>query len=85
MQIKDLTKFIFEMGTLKHVKRSGWWVINVKDPENVAEHSFRAGLIAYILAKLEKADINKVALMAFFTISRDLGPLNMATCDATVK
>ena len=64
--IKKITNFIFELGALKHVKRSGWWIINIKDPENVAEHSFRAGIIGYILAKLEKADINKVAMMSLF-------------------
>ena len=63
--IKKITNFIFELGALKNVKRSGWWIINVKDPENVAEHSFRAGVVGYMLAKLEKADINKVAMMCF--------------------
>ncbi len=64
--IKKIANFLFELGALKHVKRSGWWIINVKDPENVAEHSFRAGVIGYMLAKLEKADINKVAMMCLF-------------------
>jgi putative hydrolase of HD superfamily len=64
--IKKITNFIFEQGALKNVKRSGWWIINVKDPENVAEHSFRAGVIGYLLAKLEKTDVNKVALMCLF-------------------
>ncbi|MEW5896843.1 MAG: HD domain-containing protein [Nanoarchaeota archaeon] len=61
-----LANFLFELGTLKHVKRSGWWLINVKDPENVAEHSFRAGVIGYFLARLEKADVNKVTMMCLF-------------------
>jgi putative hydrolase of HD superfamily len=65
-EIKNITDFVFELGAMKHVKRSGWWIINVKDPENVAEHSFRAGVVGYLLAKLEKADVNKVALMSFF-------------------
>ena len=64
--MKDITNFIFEMGTLKNVKRSGWWTINVKDPENVAEHSFRSGLLGYFLAKLEKVDVHKVTLMSLF-------------------
>lgn len=63
---KNITNFIFELGALKNVKRSGWWIINVKDPENVAEHSFRSGVIGHFLAKLEKVDANKVALMSFF-------------------
>ncbi|PIN76664.1 HAD family hydrolase [Candidatus Woesearchaeota archaeon CG10_big_fil_rev_8_21_14_0_10_36_11] len=64
--MKQLTNFLFELGTLKNVKRSGWWIINVKDPENVAEHSFRAGVIGYLLANLEHVDVHKVTLMALF-------------------
>ena len=30
--------FFAEAGLLKHIKRSGWWVAGVKDPESVAEH-----------------------------------------------
>ena len=63
---KKITNFLFELGTLKHVKRSGWWIINVKDPENVAEHSFRAGAIGYVLADMEKVNKEKVAIMCLF-------------------
>ena len=66
VELKKITNFLFELGTLKHVKRSGWWLINVKDPENVAEHSFRSGVIGYTLAKLENVDIIKVTLMCLF-------------------
>ncbi|MBU1111873.1 MAG: HD domain-containing protein, partial [Nanoarchaeota archaeon] len=52
-EVNNFTNFLFELGALKHVKRSGWWLINVKDPENVAEHSFRAAVIGYVLAKME--------------------------------
>ena len=64
--IKKLTNFLFELGALKHVKRSGWWIINVKDPENVAEHSFRAGVLGYVLAKMENVDADKVVKMCLF-------------------
>lgn len=57
---------MYETGQLKRVKRSGWWLINVSDPENVAEHSQRAAVIGYFLAKLEKANVNKVVLMCLF-------------------
>jgi len=65
-ETKNLTNFLFELGALKHVKRSGWWLINVKDPENVAEHSFRAAVIGYVLAKMENVDVSKVTLMSLF-------------------
>ncbi|MBW2963655.1 HD domain-containing protein [Candidatus Woesearchaeota archaeon] len=64
--MKDLINFFFEIGMLKHAKRSGWWLINVKDPENIAEHSFRTAVISYFLAKLEKVNPEKVALMCLF-------------------
>jgi putative hydrolase of HD superfamily len=63
---KDLVKYLYELGQLKRVKRSGWWIAGVEDPESVAEHSFRTAAIAYFLAKLEGADAGKVTLMALF-------------------
>ena len=63
---KDIAKFLYEMGQLKRVKRSGWWIAGVKDPESVAEHSFRTAVVAYILAQLEGADLEKVVSMALF-------------------
>jgi len=62
----DLAKFLYEVGQLKRVKRSGWWIAGVENPESVAEHSFRTAAIAYLLAKLEGADAGRVTLMALF-------------------
>ncbi len=62
----DIAKFLYEMGQLKRVKRSGWWIAGVKDPESVAEHSFRTAAIAYLLAHLEGVDTGKAVLMALF-------------------
>lgn len=62
----NLVNFFFELGQLKRVKRSGWWLLGINNPESVAEHSFRAAAIGYFLAKLEKADENKITLMCLF-------------------
>jgi len=64
--MRNLVDFLFECGQLKRVKRSGWWLIGIKDPETVAEHSFRTAIIGYLLGKLEGADEKKVALMGLF-------------------
>jgi len=61
-----ILNFLAEAGQLKRVKRSGWWVTGIKDPESVAEHCFRCAVIGYILAKMEKADPYKVLLMTLF-------------------
>jgi putative hydrolase of HD superfamily len=56
--------FLFEMGHLKRVPRSGWALLRVEQPESVAEHSFRTALIAYLLADAEGADQMRALLMA---------------------
>lgn len=66
VEVHNLTNFLFELGTLKQVKRSGWWQLNISNPESVAEHCFRAGVIGYVLAKMEKADAHKVTLICLF-------------------
>ena len=63
---KEIAKFLYETGQLKRVKRSGWWVAGVENPETVAEHSFRTVVIAYVLAHLEGVDLEKVVTMALF-------------------
>jgi len=61
--MQNIANFIFELGQLKRIKRSGVWLIGVKDPDTIAEHVFRSTIIARILAELENADINKVTTM----------------------
>ena len=65
-EMKPIANFLYEVGQLKRVKRSGWWLAGVKDPETVAEHSHRAAIIAYLLARLERADAGKACAIALF-------------------
>ena len=64
--MQELVQFLFETGHLKNVDRSGWWLLGNKDPESVAEHSFRCTILGYILAKLENVDASKVIMMCLF-------------------
>ena len=62
----SLARFLYELGQLKNVRRSGWWLAGVRAPESVADHAFRATAIAYVLAQLEGADAGRaVALVVF--------------------
>jgi len=56
--------FLAEMGALKSVRRSGWWLLGIKDGESVADHCFRAAVIGYVLAKLEKVDVLATVMMS---------------------
>lgn len=55
--------FVFETGVLKRTARTGWWFMGEKAPETIAEHSFRVGVIGAVLAAMEGADANRVALL----------------------
>ena len=61
--MKEVARFLSEVGQLKYVKRSGWWQAGVKDPESVAEHVTRATILGRILAHLEKANPDRVTAM----------------------
>ena len=58
--------FFAEAGLLKRVKRSGWWVAGIENPETVAEHCFRCAVIGYFLAYGEGVDPFKVVAMTLF-------------------
>ncbi|OIV37387.1 HAD family hydrolase [Mangrovactinospora gilvigrisea] len=58
--------FVFETGMLKRMSRTGWWHVGVKEPESIADHSFRAGIIGSILAMMEGADPARTALLSLF-------------------
>jgi putative hydrolase of HD superfamily len=62
-EISRTVQFLFEVGLLKDTPRSGWLTIGIKDPESVAEHSFRTAIVGLILAKMENADEEKVLKM----------------------
>ena len=66
MAIDELNKFVHELGHLKQSVRTGWWLAGVKQPETVAEHSFRTAALAYFLAILEGADAERTAILALF-------------------
>jgi len=62
----SIVDYLFEIGILKKVKRSGWWFAKIKDPESVAEHVQRAAVIGFILGKIEKVNAEKCALLVLF-------------------
>lgn len=64
--MKPIANFLYEVGLLKRVKRSGWWLAGIKDPETVAEHSYRAAIIAHLIATLEHADAERACAIALF-------------------
>lgn len=63
-EIEATVRLIYETGLLKLSKRTGWWLCGVKDPESIAEHSFRTAIIAGLLAAMEGADPARATFLA---------------------
>lgn len=64
--LDHIARYLYEMGYLKRLRRSGWWRIGVDNPESVAAHSFRVAVIGFILAALDGADPERTASICLF-------------------
>lgn len=62
--MKEIVYFLIEAGKLKKKKRKGWLLRRVKNPETIAEHTFRMALMAWLLAKKRRLDLEKILKMA---------------------
>jgi len=39
-------KFLSELGKLKEMPRRGWVIRDIKNPESIADHTFRVAIMA---------------------------------------
>lgn len=62
--LAGVSAFLFEAGHLKNLPRAGWLLLGIPQPESVAEHSFRVGLVSFTLAVLEGAEPGRAAALA---------------------
>ncbi len=66
-QIKKLTSFFFEVGTLRKIPRSHQQALLMQDlSDNIASHSFRVALIGYFMAEELEVDSGRVVKMCLF-------------------
>lgn len=64
--MKETARFLSELGSLKNCRRTGWWLAGIRDPESLAEHSWRTAAIAFFLAKEEGLNAERVCTHAVF-------------------
>jgi putative hydrolase of HD superfamily len=57
-------QFFVEVGKLKFTRRPGWLLRNVKEPETVADHSYRVVLLAWVLGKGKNLNIRRLLKLA---------------------
>ncbi len=62
---EGIINFVKLMGNLKKIKRSGWIrKVGVKEPESVADHTFRTAILCMIIGDMKKIDTLKMLRMA---------------------
>lgn len=65
--LKELLNFFIEVGKLKKMPRRGWVINQIKNPESIADHIFRAVIMAWFLAekkgKFNMEKLLKIALI----------------------
>lgn len=64
--MKEIIEFLIASGKLKKMPRTGWVWRGVKNPETIAEHTFRVAIMSWVLAKEggEKLNLVKIIKMA---------------------
>jgi putative hydrolases of HD superfamily len=55
--------FLHEMAKLKYLPRSGWQNLGIRQPESVADHTFRTAMTGMILAEISGADPMRTAAL----------------------
>lgn len=58
-----LIDFFIEIGKLKKMPRKGWVIRDIKNPESIAEHTFRSAIMAWFLGKRKKRKLNMERLI----------------------
>jgi putative hydrolase of HD superfamily len=61
-----ILKFISEVNRLKETPRTGWVLTEVKNPETIAEHTFRLVVASWLLARRKNLSIKRAIFIALF-------------------
>ncbi|KAI4489524.1 hypothetical protein M0802_011059 [Mischocyttarus mexicanus] len=69
MEIKKIHEFMELVGRLKHMKRTGWVIKNIPNPETIAGHMYRMAMLSLLTDNNENLDTNKILRM---TLIHDL-------------
>jgi putative hydrolase of HD superfamily len=70
-EARDITGFLYEIGLLKRYERTGWSLAGVPVAESVADHSFRASVVASAIATMEGADPQRAAFLSLWHDSQE--------------
>ncbi|XP_029041347.1 5'-deoxynucleotidase HDDC2 isoform X1 [Osmia bicornis bicornis] len=64
MEMEKLQEFMELLGRLKHMKRTGWVIRNIPEPETIAGHMYRMAMLSFLVDNKENLDKVKIMQMA---------------------
>jgi putative hydrolase of HD superfamily len=64
--MKKTLKFFLEVNKLKTIQRTGWVLRKVKNPETIADHTFRVAIVSWLLGEKKNLNITRIIKMALF-------------------
>ncbi len=64
--MKNNLKFLIEVNKLKEMPRTGWVLMGVRNPESIADHTFRVTTIAWLMAEKANLNIERAIKIALF-------------------
>lgn len=64
--MKEILNFLIKIKKLEKLRRTGWILMGVKNPETVAEHTFRLAILAAFLAEKMRLNIERAIKIALF-------------------
>ena len=62
--MKGVLAFLLEISRLKTIKRTGWVWLGIRDPETIAEHSFRTAMLAWVLGSKTTLNVGRMIEMS---------------------
>lgn len=62
--MKKLLNFFTQVGKLKDMPRRGWVLRGIKHPESIADHTFRATLMAWVLGSKKGLNVERLMKIA---------------------
>ncbi|KAF7413811.1 hypothetical protein HZH68_002300 [Vespula germanica] len=73
MDVKKIHEFMELVGRLKHMKRTGWVLRKIPDPETIAGHMYRMAILSLLADSEDNLDKNKREDAAMEEICQLLG------------
>ena len=62
--MKNLVEFLVNISRLKTMPRTGWVWLGVKNPETIAEHTFRTALMVWLLGSHTRLNVTRMIEIA---------------------